>query len=185
MRITAENRRWWVLGGACLGLFVLMLDSTVINLALPEMQADLDSATSELQWVPNAYLLTIAALVVTAGRLGDIFGRRRLFDIGLAIFAAGSVLAALAPTIEVLIGGRVLQGVGAAALLPLSLALVSAAFGDDEQARAMGIWAAVSSIALAVGPLLGGLVVELNWRLLFWVNVPLCVAGILIVRAAA
>jgi EmrB/QacA subfamily drug resistance transporter len=162
-----------------------MLDSTVINLALPAMQAELDTSTAALQWVPNAYLLTIAALVVTGGRLGDIFGRRRLFDIGLALFAAGSVVAALAPSIDVLIAGRVIQGVGAAALLPLSLALVSDAFPDDEQARAMGIWAAVSSIALAVGPLLGGLVVELDWRLLFWVNLPLAAAGIAIVRAYA
>jgi EmrB/QacA subfamily drug resistance transporter len=185
MRIEEEGRRWWVLVGACLGLFILMLDSTVINLALPAMQAELDSSTAALQWIPNAYLLTIAALVVTGGRLGDIFGRRRLFDIGLALFAAGSVVAALAPSIEVLIAGRVLQGVGAAALLPLSLALVSDAFPESEQARAMGIWAAVSSIALAVGPLLGGLVVELDWRLLFWVNLPLAAAGIAIVRAAA
>jgi EmrB/QacA subfamily drug resistance transporter len=185
MRIREESRQWWVLAGACLGLFVLMLDSTVINLALPAMQADLDASTAALQWVPNAYLLTIAALVVTGGRLGDIFGRRRLFNIGLVVFAAGSVVAALAPSIDALIAGRVLQGAGAAALLPLSLALVSDAFSDEQQARAMGIWAAVSSIALAVGPLLGGLVVELDWRLLFWVNLPLAAAGIAIVRAAA
>src|SRR5690348_4453797 len=103
MRIAESNRRWWVLAGSCLGLFVLMLDSTVINLALPAMQDDLDASTASLQWVPNAYLLTIAALVVTGGRLGDIFGRRRLFEIGLALFAAGSVVGALAGDIDVLV----------------------------------------------------------------------------------
>jgi EmrB/QacA subfamily drug resistance transporter len=185
MRVAESNRRWWVLGGSCLGLFVLMLDSTVINLALPAMQDDLAASTSSLQWVPNAYLLTIAALVVTGGRLGDIFGRRRLFEIGLALFAAGSVVGALAGTIETLVAGRIIQGIGAASLLPLSLALVSDAFPEREQARAMGIWAAVSSLALALGPLVGGLVVEVDWRLLFWVNLPIAAAGIAIVAAAA
>ena len=183
--IDDSNRRWWTLAGACAGLFVLMLDSTVINLALPRIQHDLDSSAAELQWIPNAYLLTIAAFVVTGGRLGDIRGRKRVFQLGLAIFAAGSVLSALAPGMETLIAGRVVQGLGAAALLPLSLALVSDAFGDDEQARAMGIWAAVSSLALAVGPLLGGVVVELDWRLLFWVDVPVLGAGLAVIAAAA
>lgn len=178
MRVTDENRRWWTLGGSCLGLFVLMMDSTVINLALPSIQQELDSSSAELQWLPNAYLLAITALVVTAGRFGDIFGRRLVFQAGMVVFALGSLLAAAASGMEVLIAGRVVQGVGAASMLPLSLALVSDAFPDDEQARAMGIWAAVSSIALAAGPLLGGLVVELDWRIIFWVNVPLTAVGV-------
>ena len=184
MRVDAGNRRWWTLTGACAGLFVLMLDSTVINLALPAIQHDLDSSAAELQWIPNAYLLAIAAFVVTGGRVGDIRGRKRIFQAGLVVFAAGSVLAALAPSMELLIAARVVQGLGAAALLPLSLALVSHAFGPDEQARAMGIWAAVSSLALALGPLLGGVVVELDWRLLFWVNVPVVAVGVAIIAAA-
>lgn len=184
MRITDENRRWWTLGGSCLGLFVLMLDSTVINLALPSIQRDLDSSAAELQWLPNAYLLAIAAFVVTAGRLGDIFGRKLIFQAGMVVFAAGSLLAAVAPGMETLIAGRVVQGLGAAAILPLSLALVSDAFPDDEQARAMGIWAAVSSVALAAGPALGGVVVDLDWRILFWVNPPLAAAGAAVVAAA-
>src|SRR5204863_4974726 len=129
-------------------------------------------------------LLTIAATVVTAGRLGDIRGRQRVFLIGMAAFAAGSVLAGAAGTEEVLIAARVVQGIGAAALLSLSLALTSHAFPRDQQARAVGIWAAVSAIALAVGPLVGGALIEwASWRWIFFINVPVCAAGIAILLA--
>ena len=159
LRITDENRRWWVLVGACMGLFVLMLDSTVVALALPSIQRELDASASELQWVQNAYLLVIAALVVTAGRVGDIAGRRRVFLLGMALFVAGSAVSALAPSPVVLVAGRVVQGFGGAGLLSLSLAIVSNAFGDEERPRALGLWAAVSGISLAIGPLVGGLLI--------------------------
>src|SRR3954462_7082966 len=133
--MTEANRRWWTLAGACMGLFVLMLDSTVINVALPDIARDLDSTTAGLQWVVNAYLLMLAAFVVSAGRLGDILGRRRVFLIGMATFSGGSVVAAVSGTEEVLVAGRVVMGLGGAALLGLSLAIVSTVFSDAERPR--------------------------------------------------
>src|SRR5262249_17733253 len=155
------------------GLFILMLDSTVVALALPSIRDDLGASAEELQWVMNAYLLTIAVLVVTAGRLGDMFGRKRAFLIGIVIFGAGSVVAGAAQGPARLIVGRILQGVGAAPTLTLSLAIVCNAFPAGEQARALGIWAAVSAIALAVGPLAGGALIEIDWRAIFWINLPI------------
>jgi EmrB/QacA subfamily drug resistance transporter len=178
LQVTDASRPWWTLGGACTGLFVLMLDSTIIGLALPAIQRELDASPSGLQWVMNGYLLVIAALVVTGGRLGDIYGRRAVFTIGLAVFAGGSVLSGAASSEEALIAGRVVQGIGAAAMLPLSLAIVSDAFPGDQQARALGIWAAISALALAVGPLVGGLLVDVDWRLIFWINVPVLAVGV-------
>jgi EmrB/QacA subfamily drug resistance transporter len=179
------NRKWWTLAGACAGLFVLMLDSTVVALALPAIRHDVDASAEGLQWVMNGYLLTIAVLVVTAGRLGDMFGRKRVFLAGMALFAAGSVVSGAAGSQEALILGRLLQGAGAAPMLPLSLALVCNVFSAEEQPRALGIWAAVSAIALAIGPLAGGLLIELDWRVIFWMNLPVLAAGFAITVAAA
>jgi EmrB/QacA subfamily drug resistance transporter len=184
-RITEANRRWWTLAGACTGLFVLMLDSTIVALALPSIQHDIGASASGLQWVMNAYLLVIAALVVTGGRLGDIYGRRALFTAGLVIFAAGSVLSGAAGDEIAMVGGRVVQGIGAAAMLPLSLAIVCDAFSAAQQPRALGIWAAVSALALAVGPLIGGVLVDFEWRLIFWINIPILALGVVIMTAAA
>jgi MFS family permease len=180
--VTDANRRWWTLAGACMGLFVLMLDSTVINVALPDIARDLDATTAGLQWVMNAYLLVLAAFVVSAGRLGDILGRRRVFVTGMAVFAGGSAVAAMSDTEQALVAGRVLQGLGGAALLGLSLAIVSAVFPDAERARALGIWAGVSALALGLGPLVGGGLVEaVSWRWLFWLNLPFCLLGLVLV----
>ena len=179
------SRQWWVLVGTCLGLFILMLDSTVVALALPTIRRDLHASADNVQWVLNGYLLVISVLVVTAGRLGDIAGRRRIFLIGMAVFAAGSVVAALADDDAVLVGARVIQGAGGAAMLSLSLAIVSHAFPVSQQGRALGIWAAVSALALAIGPLVGGVLIDVDWRLIFWINLPICAAGILITRWAA
>jgi EmrB/QacA subfamily drug resistance transporter len=181
----AMNRKWWTLGGACAGLFVLMLDSTVVALALPEIRHDVDASAEGLQWVMNGYLLTIAVLVVTAGRLGDMFGRKRVFLAGMVLFAVGSVLSGAAQDQDMLILGRVLQGAGAAPMLSLSLALVCNIFPSEEQPRALGIWAAVSAIALAIGPLAGGLLIELDWRVIFWMNLPVLALGVAITLAAA
>ncbi len=183
--ISGPNRQWWVLVGTCLGLFLLMLDSTVVALALPTIEKDLHASADNVQWVLNGYLLVISVLVVTAGRLGDIYGRRLVFLIGMGIFAAGSVLAALAGDDAVLVAARVVQGAGGAAMLSLSLAIVSHAFPVEEQGKALGIWAAVSALALAIGPLVGGVLIDLDWRLIFWINLPICALGIFITWASA
>jgi EmrB/QacA subfamily drug resistance transporter len=180
--LSDANRRWWTLVGTCMGLFVLMLDSTVINVALPDIARDLDATTAGLQWVMNAYLLVLAAFVVSAARMGDILGRRRVFVIGMATFAGGSVLAAMADAEEVLVTARVLQGLGGAGMLGLSLAIVSTVFPPGERARALGIWTGVSALALGLGPLVGGALVEaVSWRWLFLVNLPFCLLGIVLV----
>ena len=183
--LTEANRRWWTLAGTCMGLFVLMLDSTVVNVALPDIARDLDATTAGLQWVMNAYLLVIAAFVVSAGRAGDILGRRRVFVIGMAAFAGGSVLAAMSDGEKMLVAARVLQGLGGAALLGLSLAIVSSVFPPGERARALGIWAGVSALALGLGPIVGGALVEaVSWRWLFWLNLPFCLLGVVLVLAS-
>ena len=185
MSPSESNRQWWVLLGTCLGLFILMLDSTVVALALPTIERELHASADNVQWVLNGYLLVISVLVVTAGRLGDIYGRRLIFLLGMAVFGAGSVLAALADDDAVLVLARAVQGVGGAAMLSLSLAIVSHAFPAEQQAKALGIWAAVSALALAIGPLVGGALIDLDWRLIFWINLPICAAGIVITRWAA
>jgi EmrB/QacA subfamily drug resistance transporter len=185
MGINDANRKWWTLAGACAGLFLLMLDSTVVALALPAIRHDVEASSEGLQWVMNGYLLTIAVLVVTAGRLGDMFGRKRVFLAGMVFFAIGSVVSGAAADQDMLILGRVLQGAGAAPMLSLSLALVCNVFPAAEQPRALGIWAAVSAVALAIGPLAGGLLIELDWRVIFWMNLPISILGIAITMAAA
>ena len=179
------KRKWWTLAGACAGLFLLMLDSTVVALALPEIRGDVGADSEALQWVMNGYLLTIAVLVVSAGRLGDMFGRKRVFLAGIAVFAAGSVVSGAAGDASTLILGRVLQGAGAAPMLSLSLALVCHAFPAEEQPRALGIWAAVSAVALAIGPLAGGVLIEIDWRVIFWMNLPVAAVGAAITFFAA
>jgi EmrB/QacA subfamily drug resistance transporter len=180
-----DTRRWWVLTGCSAGLFVLMLDSTTLGLALPSIQLELGASTAGLQWVQNVYLLTIAALVIPLGRLGDMLGRKRVFQLGLLVFGAGSVISATAGSVAQLIGGRVVQGVGGAALLALSLAIANLAFPPEERPRAVGIWAAVSAIALAIGPLVGGIAIELvSWRLIFWLVVPPAVLALVITAIA-
>jgi EmrB/QacA subfamily drug resistance transporter len=179
------NRKWWTLAGACSGLFLLMLDSTVVALALPEIRGDVGASSEGLQWVMNGYLLTIAVLVVTAGRLGDMFGRKRVFIAGMIVFAVGSVVSGAAVDQVGLIVGRVLQGAGAAPMLSLSLALVCNAFPSAEQPRALGIWAAVSAVALGIGPLAGGILIEIDWRVIFWMNLPVAAIGVAITALAA
>lgn len=183
--LSPVERKWWILVGACSGLFLLMLDSTVVALALAEIRVDVDATTEGLQWIMNGYLLVITVLVVTAGRLGDILGRKRVFIAGSLLFAAGSVLSGAAQDQYMLIGGRVVQGAGAAPMLALSLAIVANAFPDEEQPRALGIWAAVSAVALAVGPLVGGVLIEIDWRMIFWINLPIAGLGIAITALAA
>ncbi|MEX0971698.1 MAG: DHA2 family efflux MFS transporter permease subunit [Solirubrobacterales bacterium] len=159
---------------AILGSTVVFLDGTVVNVALPAIADKLDAGLAGQQWVVEAYMLTLVALLLVGGSLGDQFGRRRIFVIGLIGFAVTSVLCAIAPSVEVLIAGRALQGVAGALLVPGSLALVAASFEGAARGRAVGTWTAWTGIAVVVGPAGGGALVEaLSWRAIFWINIPL------------
>jgi len=164
----------WVLIVTVLGSSVALLEATVVNVALPAIGRDLDADVNGLQWTLNGYLLTLAALILLGGSLGDRYGRRLVFEIGVVWFTAASVLCALAPSVEVLVAARVLQGVGGALLTPGSLAIIEATFKQEDRARAIGAWSAFGSIAAAVGPLLGGYLIDaVSWRAIFFINIPL------------
>lgn len=163
----------WVLLATVLGSSLVMLDATVVNVALPRLGTDLDADFADLQWVVNAYTLTLAALILLGGSLGDHYGRRRVFVVGVAWFALASSLCGLAPNVELLAVGRALQGVGGALLTPGSLAIIAASFHPDDRSRAVGAWSALGGVAGAVGPFLGGWLVEWSWRVVFLVNLPM------------
>jgi EmrB/QacA subfamily drug resistance transporter len=176
-----KNRKWWTLAAVAFGLFMIMLDNTVVNVALPSIERDLHVTLSSLEWVVTAYALTFAALLITGGKLGDLFGRRRIFVIGIAIFTLSSLACGLAPTAGFLIGARAVQGIGAALMNPASLSIITATFAPRERGQAIGIWAGVSAMALAIGPLVGGLIVDnINWNWIFFINVPVGIAGIIV-----
>lgn len=179
-----ENRRTKLLtlGAVCFGLFMVMLDNTVVNLALPTISDKLGAGLSELQWIVDAFILPLAALMLTGGTLGDLYGRKRMFLTGVVVFSGASLLCALSPNIEMLIGARALQGVGAAIMMPSTLAILTDTFGDPrERAQAIGIWAGVSGISLALGPALGGLMVDAwGWQSIFYINVPIGVIAFII-----
>jgi EmrB/QacA subfamily drug resistance transporter len=178
-----ENRKWWTLGALAFALFMIMLDNTVVNVALPSIQRDLGVGLSELEWTVNAYALTFAVLMLTGGKLADFLGRRRIFLLGLAIFTLSSLLCGLATGGEMLIGARTVQGIGAALMLPATLSIISATFPAHQRGMAIGIWAGVSAMALAIGPLIGGLITEhIDWSWIFFVNVPIGVLGLLVGR---
>lgn len=162
----------FVIATTVLGTAVAMLTATVVSVALPSISSDLGASTAEQQWVVNAYLLTIASLILIGGSLGDRYGRVRVYRIGVIWFASASLLSAVAPTIEVLIGARLLQGVGGALLTPGSLAIIEATLDKKDRGRGVGWWSGLTGIAAAVGPLVGGALVELSWRWVFLVNIP-------------
>lgn len=178
--ITDENRKWWTLGAMCFALFMVMLDNTVVNVALPSIQRDLDADIGDLEWVVNGYTLTFAVLIATGGRLGDIFGRRAMFLLGVVIFAVTSATAGFATSPEMLIASRAVQGVGAALMMPATLSIVTHAFPASERGKAIGTWAGVSALALSIGPVVGGFLTEhVGWQAIFFINLPVAVAAVL------
>jgi EmrB/QacA subfamily drug resistance transporter len=182
--ITQANRKWWVLVAMTGSLSMILLDQTVVSVALPSIQDDLDLTQTQVQWVVNAYLLAIAAGVAVGGRLCDIFDKAKIFIFGVVVFAIGSALTGLAQDETWVILARTVQGVGGALMIPPSGAIVINEFPLRERGRAMGIYAGVSMIFLSLGPLIGGLLTEWTWRAVFWINVPVAVLTVLLTLAA-
>ncbi len=175
---SADARRW-VLVTSILGSSMAFIDGSVVNVALPALQSELDAPISSVQWVVNAYLLMLGALILVGGSAGDRFGRRRVFALGTVVFTLASIACGLAPGAGALVAARAAQGVGAALLVPNSLALISAAYPEDERGRAIGTWAGFSALTTALGPVLGGWLVDAwTWRTIFFVNVPVGVAAL-------
>ena len=180
---TAEDRgpdpKWWTLVAVCVGVFILLLDITIVNVALPDIQQELDATLPDLQWVIDAYALSLAALLLTAGSLADLFGRKRLFVIGTAVFMVGSIACGVAQDVTFLQLARAFQGIGGAAMFATALALIASAFRGKDRGTAFGAFGATTGVAVAIGPVLGGVLTSgISWRWIFFVNIPICVIAI-------
>jgi EmrB/QacA subfamily drug resistance transporter len=176
---SGSGNKWWTLVAVCLGTFMLLLDVTIINVALPDIETALHASFSDLQWVVDAYALTLAALLLTAGSLADMYGRRKLYVVGLIVFTLASLLCGIASSTLELQLFRALQGVGGAVMFAVSLALLADAFRGKDRGVAFGVWGAITGLAVAIGPLLGGvLTTELSWRWIFFVNLPIGIAAV-------
>ena len=178
---TPSAHKGWTLAVSSLGLFMVALDTLVVTTALPVLRVALGASLADLEWTVNAYNLAFACLLLTGAALGDRFGRRRMFAIGLALFTAASAAAALSPNVGTLIAARTLQGAGAAIVMPLTLTLISAAFPAEKRGAAIGLWGGIAGLAVAAGPVVGGAVIDgIDWHWIFWLNVPIgIVAGVL------
>src|SRR5215216_4896099 len=177
-----NHKTLWTFAVTSIALFMVTLDNLVVSTALPVIRVDLDASVSQLEWTVNAYTLTFAVLLLTGAALGDRLGRRRMFVVGLGIFTVASAAAALAPSAEFLIGARALQGVGGAIVTPLTLTILSAAVPANRRGLALGAWGGIGGLAVAMGPLVGGAVVEgMSWQWIFWLNVPI---GLLLIPLA-
>jgi EmrB/QacA subfamily drug resistance transporter len=178
--VTHENKKWWTLAAVSVGLFMIMLDNTVVNVALPSMRRSLHMSLSGLEWVVAGYALTFAAFMLIGGKLADFVGRRLIFMAGLVVFTGASLACGLAPNGGFLVGARVVQGLGGALMNPSTLSIITATFPPRERGKAIGIWAGVSAMALAIGPLVGGLLTEhVSWNWIFFINVPVGALGLL------
>jgi EmrB/QacA subfamily drug resistance transporter len=178
----SARRKAIILMSCCLSLLIVSMDATIVNVAIPAIRADLHASPSQMQWVIDVYTLVLASLLMLSGATGDRFGRRRVFQLGLTVFAFGSLLCSLAPNIETLIVARLLQAVGGSMMNPVALSIISQVFtGRVERARALGMWGAVVGISMALGPIVGGLLIEwISWRAVFWINLPICAAAIIL-----
>jgi MFS transporter, DHA2 family, methylenomycin A resistance protein len=178
--VTAARQRW-TLVAACLAQFMILLDSTIVNVALPSIQRELDASGGNLVWIVNAYLLAFASLLLVCGTLGDRYGRKRMFVLGFVWFTLCSVGCALSPSDELLIAVRALQGAGAALLAPLALSIIVDAFPPDRRSWAIGIWATVAGVGFGAGPIVGGILLKaFDWSAIFWVNAPFGAVGIVV-----
>src|SRR4029450_5986493 len=174
MMMTARTRTIWTFAITSVALFMVSLDNLVVTTAIPVIRQDLGASLESLEWTVNAYTLTFAVLLLTGAALGDRFGRRRMFAIGLAIFTAASIGAALAPSVELLNVARAVQGLGAAIVMPLTLTILSAAVPPERRGLALGAWGGIGGLAVAFGPVVGGAVVQgIAWQWIFWLNVPI------------
>src|SRR5687768_3071218 len=174
-----NTRKWLPLVAVCAGTFMLLVDVTIVIVALPDMARGLDASFSHLQWVLSLYALVLAALVLTTGALADRIGRRRVYVAGLVVFASASLTCGLAGDVGLLIAARGVQGLGAAAMFATTLALINSSYEGRDRGIAFGVWAAINGAASAAGPLLGGLLTDsLGWRWIFLVNLPICIAAV-------
>ncbi|MEU6565062.1 MFS transporter [Nocardia nova] len=171
-----------VLVTCCLSLLISSMDATIVNVAIPTIRSDMDAPLSRLQWIVDIYTLTLASLLMLSGATADRFGRKRMFRIGLSVFALGSLLCSLAPTIDLLIGARFVQAIGGSMLNPIAMSIITTVFtGRVERARAIGVWGAVVGISTALGPMVGGVLIDaLGWQSVFWINLPICAIALVL-----